>query len=172
MGKTLDFIDAISKWLAVVAAVLMASIAIMILSEVAARSLFNYSLSFAWEYSAFAMGASMFFGLAYTLRTGGHIRVSLLAASIPPRAAYWVDVLCTIFGLGIIAFITYAMAGLAWRSYLSGSVSATISETPLFIPQAAISLGALFLTIQLLARLVRLYTGAPTEDVSEGFQVE
>ncbi len=172
MRKILDFIDAISKWFAVAAAVLMASIAVMILGEIAARSLFNYSLSFAWEYSAFAMGVSMFFGLAYTLRTGGHIRVSLLAASMPPRAAHWVDVLCTIFGLGIAAFIASAVAQLAWRSYLSGSVSATISETPLFIPQAAIAFGGLLLSIQLLARLCRLFTGLPTEDMSEGFQVE
>jgi len=130
MTKILDFVDAISKWFAAVAAVLMVSIAVMILSEITARSLFNYSLSFAWEYSAYAMGTSMFFGLAYTLRTGGHIRVSLLAASIPPRAAYWVDVVCTLFGLGIIVFITVAIGQLAWRSYLAGSVSSTISETP------------------------------------------
>ncbi|MBT3330283.1 MAG: TRAP transporter small permease [Rhodospirillaceae bacterium] len=172
MTKILDFVDAISKWFAAVAAVLMVSIAVMILSEITARSLFNYSLSFAWEYSAYAMGTSMFFGLAYTLRTGGHIRVSLLAASIPPRAAYWVDVVCTLFGLGIIVFITVAIGQLAWRSYLAGSVSSTISETPLSIPQAAISFGALLLALQLLARLIRLFTGAPTEDTSEGFQVE
>lgn len=172
MILTLKIVDAISKGLGALAALLMVSIAVMILSEVAARSLFNYSLSFAWEYSAYAMGVSMFFGLAYTLRTGGHIRVSLLASSIPPRAAYWIDVLCTIFALAIAAFITVAVAQLAWRSYLSGSVSATISETPLFIPQGAIAIGALFLAIQLLVRLVRLFSGAPTEDMSEGFQVE
>lgn len=172
MTQILAFVDTVSKWFGAMAALLMVSIAVMILSEVTARSLFNYSLSFAWEYSAYAMGGSMFFGLAYTLRTGGHIRVSLLAASIPPRAAYWIDVLCTVFAIAIAAFITRGVGQLAWRSFVSGSVSATISETPLFIPQGAIALGALLLTLQLLARLVRLFTGAPTEDMSEGFQVE
>lgn len=172
MSQILNFVDHVSKWLGTIAAVLMVSIALMILSEVAARSLFNISLSFAWEFSAFAMGVAMFFGLAYTLRTGGHIRVSLLASSIPDRAAHWIDVLCTVFAIGIAGFITNAVAQLAWRSYISGSVSATISETPLYIPQTAIAIGALWLTIQLFARLIRLLTGAPAEDMSEGFQVE
>ena len=60
---------------------------VMILSEIAARSLFNISISFAWEYSAYAMGVAMFGGAAFTLRTGGHIRVSLLGSRLPPAAS-------------------------------------------------------------------------------------
>ena len=47
---------------------------------------------------------------------------------------------------------------------MSGSTSATIDETPLVYPQAAMALGAALLTLQLVARLVRLFLGEPPED--------
>ena len=165
-------VDNISKWGAIAAALQVAAIAVMILAEISARSLFNYSLSFAWEYSAYCMAMAIFCGAAYTLRTGGHIRVSLLSSSLPAKWAWGVDILATILGCVISSFLSLALIQLAWRSFLSGSTSATISATPLAIPQGIIALGALFLTLQLLLRVIRLLTGVPTEDLSDGYQVE
>ena len=172
MRRALAFVDTVALWAAVVSAMLTLSSVAMILSEVVARSLFNYSLSFAWEYSAYAMGVAMFGAAAYTLRTGAHIRVSLLASSVPPRVAYWIDVLCTIIGIAIAAYLATALAELAWRSFQAGSTSPTVSATPLVVPQAGIALGITFLTLQLAARLVRLFIGEPPEDESTSFQVE
>lgn len=157
---------------AALSALLTVSIVVMILSEIVARSLFNYSLSFAWEYSAYAMGVAMFGGAAYALRTGGHIRVSLLASSVPPRAAYWIDVFCTVVAIAISVFISYALVQFAWRSYLAGSTAPTVSATPLVIPQAAIAIGAALLSLQLVARLARLLLGRVPEDQSVSFKVE
>ena len=47
---------------------------------------------------------------------------------------------------------------------MSGSTSATIDETPLVYPQAAMAFGAALLTLQLVARAVRLLVGEPPED--------
>ena len=165
--------DAVARFLGGIAAVLTVAIAIMILAEIAARALFNYSLSFAWEYSAYCMAVAMFFGAAFTLRTGGHIRVSLLASSVPPRAAYVIDLLCTLCGIVIAGYLSFALLQLAWRSFESGSVSATISATPLVIPQGGIALGAVLLTLQLIVRLLRLtITDEAPEDTSGGYQVD
>ena len=172
LTRLFETVDNISKWGAILAALMVAAIAVLILAEISARSLFNYSLSFAWEYSAYCMAMAIFCGAAYTLRTGGHIRVSLLSSSLSPKLAWGVDLLATILGCGIAAFLAQALVRLAWRSFISGSTSATISATPLVIPQAIIALGALFLTMQLLLRIIRLLTGAPTEDYSDGYQIE
>jgi TRAP-type C4-dicarboxylate transport system permease small subunit len=164
--------DALAWGAAIVSALLTLSIVVMILCEIGARSLFNISLSFAWEYSAYAMGVAMFGGAAFALRTGGHIRVSLLAGRLPAAAAHWVDVLCTVIGIALAGFITAALAQLAWRSFIAGSTSPTMSETPLVVPQTAIAIGAALLTAQLLARLLRLLWHEPTEDDSMSFEVE
>jgi TRAP-type C4-dicarboxylate transport system permease small subunit len=172
MTKILLAVDAVSKFVAALSALLTVSIAVVIISEVAARSLFNYSFSFAWEYSAYAMGVAMFGGAAYTLRTGGHIRVSLLASAMPAKAAHWTDILCTLVGLFFVGFISKALIELAWKSFQNGSTSPTVSETPLIIPQGLIAFGATLLTLQIIVRLVRLFINEEPEDTSVSFQVD
>jgi TRAP-type C4-dicarboxylate transport system permease small subunit len=172
MRKLLDYLDYVSKAIGAFAALLTMSIAVVIIAEILARSVFNYSFSFAWEYSAYAMGVAMFCGAAFTLRTGGHIRVSLLASALSPRHALWLDILCTIIGLFFAGFITFALGQLAWTSLVSGSTAPTVSATPLIIPQGLIAFGALLLALQFLARLVRIFIGQEPEDNSVSYQVD
>ncbi len=173
LPRLLAVTDGFSKFIGVVSAVLTVAIVAMILAEITARSLFNYSLSFAWEYSAYCMAVAMFCGAAFTLRTGGHIRVSLLASSVPPKVAYVIDLLCTVLGIVIAAYLSAALVQQAWRSFESGSVSSTISATPLYIPQGGIAFGAALLTLQLIVRLLRLtITREEPEDTAGGYQVD
>src|SRR3546814_16349152 len=87
------------------------------------------------------MAASFFLGLAYTLRTGGHVRVSLVAEQLPPKAAWLLDIVATLVAIWFSAFISYAMVQFAWASYAGGSVSFTATATPLAIPQSVVALG-------------------------------
>ena len=157
---------------AVISAALTFSIVAMILCEIVARSLFNYSLSFAWEYSAYAMGVAMFGGAAFALRTGGHIRVSLLAGRLPPQVAHWLDISCTVFGGALAGYIAIALGQLAWRSFIAGSTSPTVSATPLVIPQSTIAIGMGLLSLQFVARLLRLLSDRPPEDDSMSFEID
>ena len=164
--------DSLSRIIAGAAAIMTVSIAVVIISEIIARSAFNYSFSFAWEYSAYAMGIAMFCGAAFTLRTGGHIRVSLLQSVLSHNAIHRVDIVCTILGVCISGILAYSLAMLAWRSLISGSTSPTISATPLIIPQGLIAFGAGLLALQMLARLIRLILKESPEDNSTSYQVE
>ena len=168
----LKYLDSLSRIVAATAAIVTVSIAIVIISEIIARSVFNYSFSFAWEYSAYAMGIAMFCGAAFTLRTGGHIRVSLLQSILPNGAIYGVDIVCTVLGVLISGILAYSLSMLAWGSFLSGSTSPTISATPLIIPQGLIAFGAGLLALQMLARLIRLILKESPEDNSTSYQVE
>lgn len=172
MRRLLALLDYVSVALAAVAAALTLSIAVVIIAEIVARSVFNYSFSFAWEYSAYAMGAAMFCGLAFTLRTGGHIRVSLLASALPDVVAKGVDILCTLIAIGFSGYISAALCELAWKSFMSGSTSPSVTATPLVIPQGLIALGAVLLTLQFVARLVRLLINEAPEDTSTSYHAE
>lgn len=163
LARILQIIDRLSQAGAVVAFVMICGIAVFILAEIAARTLFNVSLSFAWEYSTYFMAVGIFCGAGYTLRTGGHVRVWLFSSNLPPRISYAVDVFATLLSIVIAGFIGYAMIQVALLSYLHGSRASTITEIPLAIPQGGIALGAMLLFLQLVARLVRLITGEATE---------
>ncbi len=138
-----------------VAAACLALLAIVILAEVVSVWAFNKSLEFSWEYGAFLMAGAFFLGLGWTLQQGGHVRVGILADLLPPAAARLLDLGATLIGLIIAGFLTMALAGLAWSSFVDGSRTFTATATPLAIPQAVIAIGALILTLQLAARLTR-----------------
>ncbi len=137
------------------AAACLALLAIVILAEVVSVWAFNKSLEFSWEYGAFFMAGAFFLGLGWTLQEGGHVRVGILAEYLSPPLARLLDVAATIVGLIISAFLTFALMGLAWSSFVDGSRTFTATATPLAIPQAVITIGALILTLQLAARLIR-----------------
>lgn len=149
-------IDRLSQAAAVLAAACLALLAIVILAEVVSVWAFNKSLEFSWEYGAFFMASAFFLGLGWTLAEGGHVRVGILAEHLPPGSARWLDMAATVVALIIAGFLTLSLIGLTWSSFVDGSRTFTATATPLVIPQAIITAGALILTLQLIARLLRL----------------
>ena len=164
LGRVLAGIDTLSRACGYVAAALVLGIAGLILAEIFCRTVLNVSLSFAWEYAAYFFAVSIFLAAAFALRTGGYVRVMLLSQSVPPRLAYWLDAAATVVGTMIAGFLAWALTAFAARSWLSGSTSPTIDETPLVYPQAAMAFGAALLTLQLVARVLRLLIGEAPED--------
>ena len=64
------------------AAMFLAAIAILILTQVVAR-LTGFFLPAASDFAGFCLAASSFLALAYTFRAGTHIRVVLLLQRLP-----------------------------------------------------------------------------------------
>jgi TRAP-type mannitol/chloroaromatic compound transport system permease small subunit len=62
-----------------------------------------------------------------------------------------------------MAFLAYAMVKFTYASFAKGQTSIQ-SETPVWIPQAAVTFGMVLLALQLLARLIQALLGLPLED--------
>lgn len=116
-----------------------------------------------WEYSAYLMGAAFLLGSGMTLRAGLQLRVELILSS---KKAGLVRVL-EIFSAALGCAVTSALAWWLWkftlRTYGYGEVSQE-SFTPLWIPQAVLTLGAAMLAFQMLARLVTALAGQPVNN--------
>lgn len=159
MGAFLALIDRITAAAAWVAAACLGLLAVIVLAEVAAVTLFNRSLDFTWEIGAFLMAAAFFLGLGWTLNSQGHVRVQLFQQWLSPRARHLLEAAATAVALAVALFLTMALATLAIGSAIDGSRTFTITATPLAIPQGVVALGAGLLALQLLARLIRLGLG-------------
>jgi TRAP-type C4-dicarboxylate transport system permease small subunit len=159
IAALLRHIDRLSTWAAAVAAACLLLMAVLMMAEVIARSAFTRSLVFSWEYSGYLMGASFLFGAAYTLRSGGHVRVSLLAEHVPRGIARGLEYFSTLIGIVVSAYILFALCDLSYSSFTRNIVSFTPTQTPLIIPQGILAIGALLLFLQMLARLIRLVRG-------------
>ena len=158
-----DVVDRLARLGAGLAAILLALIPALIISDLLLRVMSLGSLESVWEYSTYFMATSVFLGSAHTLRTGGHIRVGLLSFRGHPLARKTLEIAVTLIALMIGLFMAWAMAEFAWRSGVRGSLSPTAAATPLVIPQMFCVLGSFLLCLQLLVRLVNIALGRPLE---------
>lgn len=148
-------VDALSRAMAWVAGVTILVIALMQMVEILVRNFAGISLTFVWEYAAYMHIAAIFMGLSFTLRTGGHIQVTLLATVMPRLFLY----LSTAIGLAISAYLTVAMIRLCYNWGSTGRTSGTVDNLPLVYPMIFVAFGAAMLTLQLVLRLVHLILG-------------
>ncbi len=126
----------------------------LVLGEIAARGLFSSTLYVTEEYSGYLMAASVYLGLAYTLREGAHIRMGFIFHALPEGMSELVERLCSLLGLIFSLVLLHATFALFWDSYRSGTVSMQISSTPLAIPQFFLPAGILMMSLQHLADLL------------------
>ena len=166
IGRALDAIDGLSMWGAWTSAACIASILGLIVAEDVSRNLFNISLYFAWEFSAYLMGAAFLMGAAYALRAGAQIRVNVLLENVPKPVARFFDLFSTVCGIAIAAYLTWALGEMTWFSWMRESRSPEKSEILRWITQFPLALGSLLFTLQALARLGRLLRGEPGDDAS------
>jgi TRAP-type C4-dicarboxylate transport system permease small subunit len=111
------------------------------------------------ELASFMLLGATFFGLAYTFWQGGHIRVTLLLQRLPQSAHRVMDILALLSAAAITAFAAWHSAWLTWDSYDFGDLSIGMVPVPLWIPQAAMVMGLLWLLVALLDALVSLLSG-------------
>jgi TRAP-type C4-dicarboxylate transport system permease small subunit len=161
-----SLVDSLSKVLAYFAGALILAIAAVQLLEIGSRNLFGISLSWVWEYAPFFHMCAVFLAAAFTLRTGGHIRVTAIM-QLQPRAF---EFLGTSVALLISAFVSYSLIWFAIDFSVTGRSSGTTTETPLVYPAATMAVGSFLLTVQLLLRLIQTLLRLP-EEVEWGQQL-
>lgn len=165
----LDLVDTLGRVSGGIAALSLAALTLLILSEIAVRFLSSYipglpaGIPTAWEVSSYLMGVAFMAGSAMTLRAGGHIRVSLLLSQLPPQSRRALEVVASLAGFLLTAFLLYSLIGFTWASFDRGQTSPA-SDIPLWIPEAAITFGAGILCLQMLARLLQAAFGLPLDD--------
>ena len=154
--RALAAVDGAGLWLARLAAILMAVIAVLMLGEIGSRFLFRRSLGVSWELATYCMAAVISLAAADTLRSGGHVRVGILLETLPAGLARLCDILATLLGLLIVLFMLSAFGDFVLNAYQRGTRSFQPTRTPLWIPQSLVLLGLAMLALQLLARLIRV----------------
>lgn len=157
--KIYNFFDAVSRGMAWIAGGMIFLIAFMQMLEIILRNLFDVSLSFVWEYAAYMHIAAIFLGLSMTLRSGGHIQVTLMSSAFPKAF----QIVSTLGGIALSCFLSYALVRLAWNWGVTGRTSGTVDNAPLVVPMSIVAFGSVMLSVQLLLRLFHVFLGTKTE---------
>jgi len=133
-------------------------IMLIILAQIVGRML-GFIVPSAEDFSGYCLAAATFLGLAYTFRTGGHIRVTLLINRVPPRFAVWFEGSILLLALGLTSFMSYYSINLIWESYIFEDVSYGYIPIPLWIPQVPLGVGCVALNLAVLDDFVGLVGG-------------
>ena len=108
---------------------------------IAGREL-GFSMAGLDAYAGYCLAAGSFLAMAYALRRGDHIRVTLILSRLKGRTRYWMEVLCLAVAALLSAYFAWFAAKLVWGSYAYHDVSQNVDATPLWIPQLSMALGA------------------------------
>jgi TRAP-type C4-dicarboxylate transport system permease small subunit len=126
----------------------------LITYDVIMRYFFNEPQLFVDELASFLQVLVIFGGLAATFRTGGHVRVDLLTARLPPSARAWLRAVALLVSLVFLGIVMWTTTQSALTSYRYGRVS-TVMLYPLWWPMLLIPLGLALLGAVMLAALVQ-----------------
>lgn len=160
--------DGISLVAAFLAAACIVALTGLILTEIVVAFLARFiasvpsGIGIGWEYSAYLMGCSFMLGAGMTLRAGQQIRVELLLRAGNGRHARFYELASCLLGSAVTVFLAIAMTHLTIRLWTTGEVSQD-SYTPLWIPQSALTAGAIILALQMVVRLLACIAGQRVE---------
>ncbi|MDO6562030.1 TRAP transporter small permease [Amphritea sp. 1_MG-2023] len=130
-------------------------ITLIITAQIVAR-LFGFIVPSAEDFSGYALAAATFFGLAYTFREGGHIRVTLVIQRWRKGGRYYQELLVLLLALALVSFMSFYAVHMVWESYIFEEVSSGYVSVPIWLPQVPVALGILMLNIAVVDDVIAL----------------
>jgi len=150
MRRALDFLYSASAVLAGFFLVLMSAlVAVQIFARLAGTQVPS-----ADDFARLAMAASAFLGLAFALRTGAHIRVTLVLERVPPGARRFLDILCLALATGVSAWFAWSTGDTMIDSWRFNETTIGQVPIPKWIPLAGMTLGIALVAIAFAEDLV------------------
>lgn len=150
MRRLLDATYLAAAW---VAAACLVGVLVMVLVSILSRQL-GIHVPGTGEYAGYLMAGAGFMALAYTLKQGEHIRVTLLLQAITGRPRRVMELWALLAGTALAAAFAFYSVKLAWDSHLFNDISTGNDATPLWIPQSGMAIGTVILLIAFIDELI------------------
>ena len=155
MERLQTIAERISRAAALCGGVLLLIAVGLVVFEVIARKIFNFSMAGADELSGYAYALSMTWGFAYALHKRAHIRVDVVYARLPIVVRCVLDVVAFFAFTGLIGLLTYRGYFVLEQTVSLGGRADTPLAVPLVIPQVPWLLGLVFFTLCLVLLSLR-----------------
>jgi len=141
---------------------------LIIVVEVALRSLFRCSIIGSDEIACFAVIWSVFFTASIGLKQGIHVRIDIFLNLVPAGVRRF----ALIVGMAAVTFfslyLTYSGIFLVREAIQIGDRTVGSLQIPLWLPQLIMPIGGFLLVLRSLAQLYNLVTTPFTEEADTG----
>lgn len=158
LGRLIAVADGLALAGAYLAMVCLVIIVTLMLAQVCVALVSKFTpsvrgdISVAWEYASYLMGTMFLMASAVTLRADRHIRLGVVLQNSGPGTVRALEILSSALALAFTIYLTVTFGQGAQRSAMMGTVSIS-SQTPLWIPLAAFTVGTALLALQFAVRL-------------------
>jgi len=152
------FLDRLFTFSGYLAGIFLVTIAALVVAQIAARW-FNRQIPSVDEFAGYSLAASSFLGLAYSFRSGSHIRVTLLTDRLASKAQRLMLLLVLSFVLVMIATWAFNASALVYESWKFKEMSTGILKYPIWIPQLSMGIGVTLFCLAILEDLVNVIRG-------------
>lgn len=152
--RFLDRLEPLYRACGYVAAGFLLALTGLVLTSILSR-LAGVFLGGVTELAGYAMACGSFFALAWTFKSGGHIRVALVINRLEGRGRLRAERWCRAVMAAVACYLAFYMGRLAWFSWLFGERSEGSAAFLLWVPQSLATLGAAALALATLDSLLR-----------------
>ncbi len=152
------FLDRLFTWSGYLAGVFLVTIAILVVSQIVARMI-NKQIPSADEFAGYCLAASSFLGLAYSFRSGSHIRVTLLTDRLSTHLQRVLMLLVLAFTIIMIAVWAFNSISMVYESWKFKDMSTGILKYPIWIPQLSMGIGVTLFCLAIIEDLVNVMRG-------------
>ncbi|HLQ72750.1 MAG TPA: TRAP transporter small permease [Bacillota bacterium] len=168
MQLVIKAIDKTTTFFGMLSGIAMVLGTLLVIAEIVARSVFSSTLYITQEYSGYLMVAITMFGIAYTLKENGHIRLTFLNKVFKGgKSKAFIDMYAFLCGFIIFAIITYATFKFFNGTFQAGTRSMQITKTYLAIPQFMLPFGSLLMTLQFLSEFLKTILKIKNKDYDD-----
>ena len=164
MNKLARLADSLSDITAKISAVILGLMTLLILVEIFIWNLFQKTTLIADEYSAYGLAAIIFLGAGYCLKEKGHIRITLILGFLPPKMTRIITFAATMITTVFMGYLWWCLFLMVKSTFRYESTSGTLTNTPLWIPQAIMLIGAGVFFIQLIATSIKTCQAIKTQE--------
>ncbi len=162
MNTFTRLIENLSDWIARISAVMLGLMTILILVEIFLWNIFTKTTLIADEYCAYGLAAIIFLGAGYCLKERGHIRITLVLGFLPEKLSRTIPFAATGITTAFMGYLWWYLFKMVGATVRYNSTSGTLTNTPLWIPQTLMLIGAACFLIQLFATTLKTYQAIGT----------
>ncbi len=161
------FLDRLYAASGALAALCLASIAVVMLAQAAGREI-GFLVRGADDIVAWLCAATAFLALGHTFRRGELVRVGLVIDLLPPRLRRAIAIAALAIALAFVGYMLYAALLFVYESWKFKEVAQGLIQIPIWIPQLTFVAGSAILFVAVLDEFVVLLGGGkPAYEAAE-----
>ena len=159
--------DNLTRIAAIGACLILVVMVLFILYEIVLRTFFDASTYVLDEFIGYGVATMTFLSLAAALNGNSLIRVNLVLTLLESKSRRVLEVASHLIGAALFGFVATYFYKFVMRDFERGTVSNSVAQVPLWIPQAIMLAGIIILIIQFLVLAISIARGAHIADIQE-----